>query len=62
MSFDNIDAVTNTSNSEVELLFDISEYKAAKEVITCYSILTGVNAITTYIYIYIQRQQNVVVF
>ncbi|XP_063448953.1 uncharacterized protein LOC134728309 [Mytilus trossulus] len=31
LSFDNIDAVTNTSNSEVELLFDISEYKAAKE-------------------------------
>lgn len=32
LSFDNLDAVANSKNDDVELMFDITDYKATKEV------------------------------
>jgi hypothetical protein len=33
LSFDNLDAVANSKNDDVELMFDITDYKATKEVV-----------------------------
>jgi hypothetical protein len=42
LSFDNLDAVANSKNDDVELMFDITDYKATKEVFVWCEVLIHV--------------------